>query len=68
MFDKLLLEFQSIARNQDKSDETFFEICGFPHYENVISNVLTFFFDDQNPHNLNGLLIKSLLESLSQQK
>lgn len=63
MFEELLEEFKSVTKGQPRNDETLFEICGFPHYENVVSNVLSFFFDDQNQHNLNGLLLKSLLES-----
>lgn len=63
MFDSLLKKFEKIPPAKKKADETLFEICGFPHYENVISNVLAFFFDDRNDHNLNGLLAKSLIEA-----
>jgi hypothetical protein len=40
-----------------------FEICGYPHYENVISNVLAFFLDPCREHKLGDLYIKSLLDA-----
>ena len=55
MFSSLLEAFEKVQPTHEKADETMFEICGFPHYENVVSNVLAFFFDDKNNHNLNGL-------------
>lgn len=42
--------------------KTFFDITGFPHYENVISNVLAFFFDTNEEHDLKDLWLKSLFE------
>ena len=38
------------------SSERFdsFTIYGYPHYENVISNWLAFFFDTHNEHNFKG--------------
>lgn len=64
MFDKLLEEFKSVSViTEERNDRTIFEVCGFPHYEIVVSNVLSFFFDYRNQHDLNGLLIKSLLEA-----
>ena len=46
---------------QEKA-KTFFDISGYPHYENVISNILAFFFDANEEHGLKDLWIKSLLE------
>jgi len=63
MFNSLIKAFEKIQLTHETIDETMFEICGFPHYENVVSNVLAFFFDDNNNHNLNGLLAKSLIEA-----
>ncbi len=60
MFKELLADFKEIQSTHISKDETIFEICGFPHREIVISNVLAFFFDNENPHNLNGLLTESL--------
>ena len=45
---------------------TFLEITEFPHYENVCSNILKFYFDSNQPHGLNNLLLKSLFQLLNQ--
>jgi len=58
---KLLIDFQKIPKR--KRNRTFMEISGYPHYENVCSNILKFFFETKNEHNLNDLLIKSLLQT-----
>lgn len=42
--------------------KTFFDVAGFPHYENLISNILAFFFDANEEHQLKDLWIKSLFE------
>ena len=42
--------------------KTFFDVSGFPHYENVISNILAFFFDTNEEHGLKDLWLKSLFE------
>jgi len=63
MFESLFDKFKTISEYQDKDDETIFDICGFPHYENVVSNVLSFFLNDQNHHDLKELVLRSLLES-----
>ena len=63
VFDSLLESFKGIQSTHVIKDETIFDICGFPHYENVVSNVLAFFFDDEKKHNLNGLLTESFVEA-----
>ena len=30
--------------------ETFLEVCGYPNYENVSSNILAFFIDVEEQH------------------
>ena len=40
---------------------TFMEISGYPHYENVCSNILAFFFDPENPHGFGRLFLDALL-------
>lgn len=42
--------------------KTFFDVSGFPHYENVISNILAFFFDVNEEHGFKDLWLKSLFE------
>ena len=42
--------------------KTFFDVAGYPHYENVISNILAFFFDTSEEHGLKDLWLKSLVD------
>ena len=39
---------------------TFMEIAGYPHYENVCSNILAFFFNPTEVHGLKDLYLKTL--------
>ena len=39
---------------------TFMEISGYPHYENVCSNILAFFFDPSKPHGLGTMFLDAL--------
>ena len=41
---------------------TFMEITGYPHYENVCSNILAFFFNPDNPHGLGTLFLDALAQ------
>ena len=50
-----------IAENNNKSDSNLFEIAGYPHYENVVSNILSFFFDAEEQHGFKDCWIKALL-------
>lgn len=43
---------------------TFMEIGGYPHYENVCSNFLAFFFDPEGVHGLGSLFLDALLEAI----
>jgi hypothetical protein len=48
---------------------TFIEIAGFPHYENVCSNILKFFFNNNTKvHLLEDLVLTSFLEALKSYK
>ena len=59
-FQELIQKFSELP-NQPREDENLFSICGFPHYERVISNVLAFFLDNQREHGLGNLFIDTLL-------
>lgn len=37
------------------------EIAGYPHYENVCSNILAFFMDPEEPHGLGTLVLDALM-------
>ena len=47
--------------DKKKKDSTLLEISGFPHYENVCSNILSFFFGSDNEHGLGTFLLDSLI-------
>ena len=49
-----------------KKKTTFFDVTGYPHYENVASNVLKFFFDANEEHGFRDLWLKSLLEAYNE--
>jgi hypothetical protein len=38
------------------------EVSGYPHYENVASNILAFYFDPLAEHNLKDLLVSAFLQ------
>jgi hypothetical protein len=40
------------------------EIVGYPHYENVCSNFLAFFFDPEGPHGLGSLFLDTLVGAI----
>lgn len=42
--------------------KTFFDVSGYPHYENVMSNILAFFFDPSEEHSQKDLWLKSLFD------
>lgn len=44
-----------------KISRTFMEVSGYPHYENVCSNILSFYFDPAAEHGLKYLLLKAFL-------
>ena len=50
----------SPVRKDDRP--TFLEVSGYPNYESVCSNLLRFFFDPAEPHNLGTLFLSALLK------
>ncbi|WP_053367802.1 PD-(D/E)XK nuclease family protein [Bacillus sp. FJAT-27245] len=66
MYEGILKSFSSFSESLPKENENLFEICGFPHYETVISNVLAFFFDPSKPHDLKTTLIEAILQAVGQ--
>jgi hypothetical protein len=43
--------------------QTFMELSGYPHYENVCSNILRFFLDPSPPHSLGSLCLEAILQA-----
>lgn len=60
----LIKRFAEIKHSLSEERETFFDICGYPHYENVVSNVLAFFFDPGKGHGLGTLCIEAMIQVL----
>ncbi len=48
-----------------KYRKTFLGIAKQPHYENVLSNIYAFYFDQNEEHGLENLFTKSLVEIIS---
>jgi hypothetical protein len=63
MLSCLLDEFHQLPRRIDPLP-TLLEIAGCPHYENVCSNILAFFFDSRKPHGLGTLFVDALAQVL----
>src|SRR5579883_1198748 len=61
-YEKLLEQFSTLPKSKERLP-TYLEIAGYPHYENVISNLLAFFFDPAEVHGLGTLAIESLCEA-----
>lgn len=61
-YKEMLNTFKNINTKKKKSLKTFMEVSGYPHFENVASNILTFFFTSDEEHGLNDLFFKSLIE------
>ena len=58
-FEELLDEFRKLPDRIERPP-TFMEIAGYPHYENVCSNILAFFMDPGEPHGLGTLVLDAL--------
>ena len=59
---KLLDEFRALPDRIERP-QTFMEIAGYPHYENVCSNLLAFFMDPAEPHGLRTLVLDALVSA-----
>lgn len=50
-----------LEKLQTEPEQTFMQLSGYPHFENVCSNLLSFFFDTEEMHGFADLFLKSLL-------
>lgn len=64
-YQKFFTDFSKLDKMED-TFVTFMELSGYPHFENVCSNILSFYFDTQQKHCLKDLAIKSLLQCVSE--
>jgi PD-(D/E)XK nuclease superfamily len=55
----LLDDFQKLPGRVERP-RTFMEIAGYPHYENVCSNILAFFMDPEESHGFGPLVLDAL--------
>ncbi len=55
----LLDAFQALPGRVERP-RTFMEIAGYPHYENVCSNILAFFMDPEESHGFGTLVLDAL--------
>ena len=61
-FKELLDEFKELP-DRVECPPTFMEIAGYPHYENVCSNILAFFMDPEEGHSLGNLMLDALVST-----
>lgn len=61
-FEKILKESSNIIEKIPIKEKTFMDISGYPHYENVCSNILAFYFKPNEEHKLKGLALGSLIK------
>lgn len=59
-YTKLFNSLKTI-QNVKTRRKTFMDVSGYPHYENVVSNILAFLFDDSEEHGLQNLWLNALL-------
>ena len=55
-------DFGRLPAHAERSP-TFMEIAGYPHYENVCSNILAFFLDSKTQHGLGTLALDALMDT-----
>lgn len=59
-FLNLLALFKTLPH--EKQNLTFMDVSGYPHYENVCSNILAFYLDPTQEHDLKDLFISAILK------
>lgn len=64
-YKELLSKFESIPKL--KRTKTFMEMSGYPHYENVCSNILAFYLNPFNEHGLRDLMLSALMKATDQE-
>ena len=68
MMDDSIIEFKRLLEKANqisfnpRRKKNYFEVAGYPHYENVASSIMAFYFDTHEEHGLRDLWLKSLLE------
>ncbi len=65
-FSNLLKLFEMVPTST--RGRTFMEVAGYPHYENVCSNILAFFLDASGEHGMETLMLESLFDLVTTQR
>lgn len=63
IYNTLLYEFKKVNIDKKPVTRTFMQVSGYPHFENVCSNILAFLFTTDEEHGFNELFLKSLIEA-----
>ncbi len=63
-FLNLLLNFQSLPRI--RREKSFMEVSGYPHYENVCTNILGFYFDPDEEHGMGNLFLTAFFKMVNE--
>lgn len=63
---RLIDEYTKLDINKTSYEPTIMELSGYPYYENVCSNILSFFFDTSQPHNMKDLFIRALFNVIGE--
>ena len=64
-FAHLLKLFETVPKS--RREQTFMEVAGYPHYENVCSNILAFYLDANGEHKMGTLMLESLFDLAPEQ-
>ena len=65
IYNKLLSEASELYKKIPKKEKNFMDIAGYSHYEKVCSNILAFYFNPLEEHNLKNLFINSFIKVLN---
>ena len=64
-FKNLIDDFNKLPKSE-KLLPTYLEISGQPHFENVCSNILAFYFNTNECHGFKDLVLKSFIECIDE--
>jgi len=64
-YQKLINDFKNLRMLNRGYKPSLLDIAKFPHRENVISNIISFYLDPDECHNLYDLVLKSLLHCIN---
>lgn len=72
MYERFDVLFEDIHKYEvlieNKKEKNVFDVAGFPHYENVASNLLSFFLDTEEEHGKKDKWLRALLRAYVKKK